>query len=270
MNGLLAIDVGNTHTSLALWPAGASGRANPAPPSSPHHWQVASAPSRTVDELRLLVTQLLASCGLAPGDVGACVIGCVVPELHGTVVAACRQLFGVAPLVVGPGVRSGLRIRAESPREVGADRIANAVAAVARFGSPVIVLDFSTAVTLDVIGNDGEYLGAIIAPGIDIAAAALARRTARLHRFDIAPPAKAIASDTESAVRSGLFFGHVGLIEGLVARLQADVGPAAVVATGEAVWLPAVLAHTHVIDAYEPLLTLDGLRRIHARHTAGT
>ncbi len=266
VRGLLAIDVSNTYTSLALWTAGSPDGAGPPPEPAPQHWQIASEPARTVDEHRLVLTQLLASRGLAPPDVAACVIGCVVPELRATVVAACRECFRVDPLVVGPGVRSGLRIRTESPRELGADRIANAVAAVARFGSPVIVLDFSTAVTLDVIGAGGDYLGAIIAPGIDVAAAALAQRTARLRHFDISPPTRAIAEDTEAAVRSGVFFGLVGLIEGLVARVRAEIGPAAVVATGEAPWLPAVVDHTTVIDAYAPLLTLDGLRRIYVRH----
>jgi len=264
MPHLLAIDVSNAHTALALWPLAAGeddedGR---------HHWQIASDPSRTADEHRVLFGRLLADGGLSPADVGACVMSCVVPELLHTMTAACHTAFAVEPLVVGPGVRSGLRIRTENPRELGADRIANAVAALARHGAPVIVLDFATALTVDVVGADGDYLGAIIAPGIEVAADALARRTARLPRVDLAPPARAIGADTDAGLRSGVVFGYVGLVEGLVRRVHGEIGPAPVVATGEAPWLAPILAETKVVDAYEPRLTLDGLRRIYFRQRA--
>jgi type III pantothenate kinase len=253
MHGVLAIDISNTHIGLALW----SGD------EALQHWTLATDVTRTPDELVVLISRLLARDGLSPSDVEGCVVGCVVPALVATIEATCRDVFGAPPLVVGPGVPSGLPILTESPREVGADRIANAVAARARFGSPVLVLDFGTALTIDVVSAAGAYVGAIIAPGIEVAADSLARRAARLGRIDLVAPPRAIADNTVQGLQSGLVFGFIALVEGLVARARDEVGPAHVVATGEAPWLPEVLRHTDVIDAYEPLLTLDGLRRIH-------
>jgi type III pantothenate kinase len=256
MNGLLTVDVSNTHTALALWTSESESR----------HWQIASDTDRTADEYRVLLTQLLARDGLAPGDVRDCVLACVVPALLGTLRETCRALFGADPLVVGPGVRSGLHIRAPNPREVGADRIANAVAASARFGGPVIVLDFGTALTVDVVGPNGDYLGAVIAPGMAVAADALARRAAQLGRIELVAPPTAIARDTERALQSGLVFGYIGLVEGLARRVRDEIGPARVVATGEEPWVPALLERCPIVDAYEPLLALDGLRRIYLHH----
>jgi len=253
VSGTLAIDVGNTHTALALWVPGDDVR----------HWQLASDPLRTPDEYRVLLTQLLARDGLGPESVAGCVVACVVPALVAPIAGACRALFGPSPLLVGPGVRSGLPIRTEDPREVGPDRIANGVAAVARYGSPVMVLDFTTALTIDVISTDGDYLGAVIAPGIEIAAEALALRTAQLQRIELVPPPRAIATDTKHGLQSGLVYGYLGLVEGLVRRVRAEIGPAPVVATGDEPWVPGLLEHTGVVDAYDPLLTLDGLRRIY-------
>jgi type III pantothenate kinase len=257
-NGLLALDVGNTRTAIALWSA----------EEPPHHWKISSDPARTADEHRVLITHLLERDGLSPASVSACVVACVVPELAGTVERSCHQLFSVDPLVVRPGVRTGLPIHTDNPRELGADRIANAVAAIARFGSPVIVLDFSTALTIDVVDPEGAYIGAVIAPGLVVAASALARRAARLGSIELVAPPSAIGKDTGHAMQSGLVFGYVGLVEGLVRRVREEVGPAPVVATGDEHWLESLIAQTDVIDAYEPLLTLDGLRRIYERHTS--
>ncbi|MCB0217399.1 MAG: type III pantothenate kinase [Caldilineae bacterium] len=255
---LLAIDVSNTHTGLALWSAGGL-ELEPA-----EHWQIATETGRTPDEYRILFAQLLAASDRPPASVDACVLACVVPEVTEPLTAACRRLFGCAPMTVGPGLRSGLRIRTESPRELGPDRVANAVAAIAHYGAPVMVLDFSTALTVDVVDAAGDYAGAIIAPGIEIAAEALAERTARLRRIDLIAPPTAIAGDTEGALRSGLVFGYIGLVEGLIERVRGEIGPSPAVATGDAPWLAALLAETHAFDDYAPLLTLDGLRRIHA------
>jgi type III pantothenate kinase len=253
---LLAIDVANQHTALALWRGEAAER----------HWLLATERGRTADEHRLLMSQLLAQAGLVPQDVSACVLGAVVPDVVGPLSAACRDLFGRAPLVVGPGVKTGLKVRTEDPREVGADRVANAVAAKERFGSPVLVLDFATALTVDVVDAAGDYRGALIAPGLAVAAEALASRAAQLSPARLAPPPNVIGTDTESGLRSGLFYGYLGLVEGLVERVRSELGPdTRVVATGEADWLPALLERLSVVDAYEPLLTLDGLRRIHDR-----
>lgn len=258
MTGTLAVDVSNLHTGIALWPG----------TGTPRHWQVASVPTRTADEYRVLLRSLLRADGLQPSDVSDCVVGCVVPELASTIEDVVRSLFGVAPLLVGPGTRTGLSIRTDDPREVGADRIANAVAAIERFGTPVLVLDFGTALTVDVVGPEGDYRGAVIAPGIEVAAEGLARKAARLRRIELRAPPRAIAANTEHALQSGIVFGYVGLVEGLVARVRAEIGRARVVATGDGHWLPDLLSLTPVVDAYDPLLTLDGLRRILARHRA--
>ncbi len=257
--GLLAIDVSNAHTGLALW-QGETAR---------HHWLLGTDPRRTMDEHRVFLSRLLGQAGLSAADVADCVVGSVVPDLVPILCATCEALFDTTPLVLGPGVRTGLHIHTDDPREVGPDRIANAVAARDRFGAPVLVLDFATALTVDVVGPNGDYLGALIAPGLEVAAEALARRTARLPRGDLAPPPSVIATDTAHGLQSGLFFGYLGLVEGLVQRLWDEVGPAAVVATGEATWLGNLLAHTDVVTTYEPLLTLDGLRRIHALQHRG-
>jgi type III pantothenate kinase len=257
MSGLLAIDVSNILTALALWDGD----------REVHHWQLSSNPLRPADEYRVLLSRLLTNHGLDTAAVGASVMACVVPALTVTLSTACRDLFGQAPLVVGAGIHTGLRISTENPREVGPDRIANAVAARDRWGSPVIVLDFGTALTIDVIGAEGDYLGAIIAPGIEVAAEALAQRTAQLPLIELAPPPRAIATDTEHGLQSGLVFGYLGLVEGLVERTRSEIGPAPVVATGEAAWVPTLLSLTSLVDAYDPRLTLDGLRRIYLRHT---
>jgi type III pantothenate kinase len=255
VGGILAVDVSNTHTALALWHGDTATR----------HWQLSTDRWRPPDELRVLMSGLLTLAGLESTDVAGCVLGSVVPDLIQPVSAACAALFGAGPLVVGPGVHTGLSIHTDDPREVGPDRIANAVSAVARFGAPVVVLDFATALTVDLVGPDGGYVGAVIAPGLEVAAEALARRTARLPRGRLLPPPNVIATDTERGLQSGLFFGYLGLVEGLLARARAELGPAPAVATGEAPWLATLLDHTQAIDAYEPLLTLDGLRRIYER-----
>ncbi len=252
MSGILTVDIGNTVTALALWQG----------TDSPHHWQLAST-NRSADELRILFTRLLEARGLAPDAVGGCALGSVVPSLTPAVAEACEALLGRTPLVVGPGVPTGLRIRTDDPRDVGADRIANAVAARARWGQPVMVLDFGTAFTIDVVDGGGDYIGAVIAPGLAVAAEALHRRAARLPQVPLEAPRRAIAQTTVEGMQSGLVLGFVGLVEGLVRRVWAAIGKAPVVATGEAPWAAVVLPWIGVVDAYEPLLTLDGLRRIY-------
>lgn len=257
---LLTVDVSNTHTSFVFWPTAGAER----------HWAIGTDPRRTSDELGFYMTQLLARDGIQQKDVSAVALACVVPAAQDIVVEVCNTLFAAPPLVVGPGVRTGLRVRTEYPRELGPDRVANAVAARARFGSPVLVLDFSTALTIDVVGPKGDYLGAIIAPSMSLAADALARRTARLHRIDLVPPEHAIGRNTDEGLRSGLVLGYMGLVEGLVLRLQDELAgmqpegspPATVVATGESPDAAVLITHSELIDAHEPLLTHEGLRRI--------
>jgi type III pantothenate kinase len=256
---LVAIDVSNTTTSLALW-------RDSAPVV---HWVVASDPWRTPDELRLLLGGLLERDGIDTTAVTAAVMACVVPELLAPLSDACGALFSVEPLVVGPGTRTGIAIRTDDPREVGPDRIANAVAAVARLGAPAIVIDCATALTLDVVGSAGDYLGAVIAPGMETAANALTENAARLPRVELSAPVRAIADDTVGALQSGVVLGYLGLVDGLVRRLRDEIGAAPAIATGEAAWGAMIAERSDTIDAYEPLLTLDGLRRIHLMATTG-
>lgn len=253
---VLTIDVGNLLTAVAVWESG----------RPVYRVQLGSDPRRTGDELGLLLARCLADGGIAPAAVRGAVVACVVPALSGAVVAACRQLLGRAPLVVGPGLRTGLAIRTEQPREVGADRIANAVAAVARRGAPVFIVDLATALSIDVVDAAGDYVGAVIAPGLEVSAEALARRTAQLARVPLVAPPSPIGDSTARSLQSGLVLGQAAMIDGLVARLKATIGAAPVIATGESGAAAAVVAECRSIDAFDPLLTLDGLYRIYHGH----
>lgn len=261
---LLTIDVGNRQTSLAAWPLRPADDEAPEPAA---HWLVGTHPGQTADEHRLLMGQLLGEAGLKAADVGAVTVACVVPGIARAMGGACRALFGVEALFVGPGLRSGMPIRTENPPELGPDRLANAVAALAGYGAPVIVLDFATALTLDLVDGEGRYQGAFIAPGIEVAAAALADRTARLGPVALAPPKRAIGADTESGLRSGLVYGYVGLIDGLLEAAQEALdGRAAVVATGDLAAAEPLLAEMAVRPVADPWLTARGLRLLHRRN----
>jgi type III pantothenate kinase len=246
---LLAIDVGNTETVVGLFDG----------PELRADWRVATRREMTADEMGVLLRALFAQHGLDAGQVTGMIVSCVVPDLNPMLSQAGRRSFGCEPLFVGPGVKSGMSIQYENPREVGADRIVNAVAAQARFGAPVIVVDFGTATTFDVVGSGGEYLGGVIAPGLGISADALYQRAARLHPVDVRRPQRVIGRTTEQSLQAGLYLGYLGLVEGLLARIRAELGhEAPVVATGGlATVLKDELARFAVVD---PRLTLDGLR----------
>ncbi|MBZ5640719.1 MAG: type III pantothenate kinase [Acidobacteriia bacterium] len=248
---LLAIDVGNTHTVLGLFEADEL-RA---------HWRVATRKDATPDETGVLLRALFDGAGIDPGAVTGMIVSSVVPDLNEVLAKAGARHFRCDPLFVEPGVKTGLPILYENPHEVGADRIVNAVAAVARYGAPVIVLDFGTATTLDVVGPKGEYLGGVIAPGLGISAEALFARAARLSRVPLRRPRRVIGANTEESVQSGLFHGYAALVEGLVRRVRAELGiEAKVVATGG---LARVFeGEMPFLDAVDPGLTLEGLRMI--------
>ena len=252
---LLAIDIGNTQTVIGVFD-GAALRAN---------WRVATRRDATADELGVLVRSLFAQTALEPASLRAGVVSSVVPDLNGPWAEAGLRHLGLAPLFVGPGIKTGMPILYDNPHEVGADRIVNALAAKERYGSPVIVLDFGTATTFDVVGPGGEYLGGVIAPGLGTSAEALFAKAARLHRVDVRRPARVIGRNTEQSVQSGLFHGYVALVEGLVTRIRAELGCAApVVATGG---LAPVFEHEMpFLSAADPDLTLEGLRRIWERN----
>jgi len=248
---LLAIDVGNTNLTLGLYTGEVLGP----------RWRLATVHDRMPDEYGLQLLGLLAHSGYQLQDVSGVCLASVVPPLTGKVVEACRAYLGQEPLVVDAGVKTGVRIRYEDPRAVGADRIVDAAAVQRLFGGPACVVDFGTATTFDAISADGDYLGGAIAPGIGISAEALYLHTAKLLRVDLQRPPAAIGRNTVHAMQSGLLFGYVALVEGMVARFRIELGQKMkVIATGG---LAEVVAReTTVLEIIAPWLTLDGLRII--------
>jgi type III pantothenate kinase len=252
---LLAIDVGNSHTVLGLFVADEL-RAD---------WRITTRRDATPDEMGALLCQLFSGAEQDPRDVNGLIVSSVVPAMNEVLDVTGRRCFGREPLFVGPGVKTGMPILYENPHEVGADRIVNAVAALSRHGAPVIVLDFGTATTFDVIGPQGEYLGGVIAPGLGLSAEALFKKAARLHHVEVRRPDGIIGRNTEQSIRSGLFFGYSGLVEGLVRRIRAELGhEAPVVATGGLA--PVFGPELDFLVEVDPGLTLEGLRLIWERN----
>ncbi len=254
---ILVIDIGNTDTTLGVF-EGEELRAT---------WHMATSIHRMVDEYAALLLNLLHHRGLDASDIKEVALCSVVPPLITTFDELCQRYFHILPLVVGAGVKTGVRIRMDNPREVGADRIANAAAAHHLYGGPIIITDLGTATTFDTISKEGDYLGGAIAPGIVTAAEALFMRAAMLPRVELVHPQRAIGTNTITAMQSGIVFGYVGLIEGMVARIQQELGEKAkVVATGGFAELMA--KETAVIDVVNPNLTLIGLRLIYLMNKA--
>ena len=248
---LLAIDVGNTNIVLGGYDGA----------HLVSSWRINTDADRMPDEYAVLIDGLLRYVNRSLKDVSAVVLCSVVPALTATFEEMTRQFCCREPIVVGPGTRTGVKILYENPREVGADRIANAVAAFHLYGGPAIVIDFGTATTFDALSGDGEYLGGAIAPGLIISADALFQRAARLYRVELKRPKAAIGRNTGASVQAGLIYGYVGLIEGLISRFRQEMGPARVIATGG---LSNVIAkETSAIEIINPLLTLEGLRLIY-------
>jgi type III pantothenate kinase len=249
---LLAVDVGNTNITLGVF-EGENLKAS---------WRLAADANRLADEYGVLLVNLLSHGGIASEAVDSAVIASVVPDLEPVFEAVCRRYFGVRPLLVSAGVRTGLSILYDSPQDVGADRVADAVAAIKLYGPPLVVVDLGTAIVFDAISKEGEYLGGAIAPGLVIAAEALFQRAARLYRVELVRPKSAIGRNTTTAVQAGVVYGYVGLVEGIVTRFKKELGgKAKVVATGG--WAQLVAQETDVIDVVDPNLTLTGLRLIY-------
>lgn len=249
---LLAVDVGNTNTVFGLWRG----------EELVESFRLKTDTERTSDEYGALLLTLLGRRGIAAGAISGVVIASVVPPLQPTLVRLARDYFGRRPLFVEPGVRTGMPIRYDNPAEVGADRIVNALAARELYGAPVVVVDFGTATTFDVVSPKGEYVGGIIAPGILIAAEALFAHASRLYRVDVQPPEKLVGSNTATAMQAGIYFGYVGLVDGILERLFAELpGLESVVATGGQAEL--IARGSKYIRQVDPLLTLIGLRRVH-------
>ena len=252
---LLTIDVGNTNTVLGLF----KGEEIAA------HFRIMTHPPRTSDEYGVLAVALFREAGFDPGSVEGVAISCVVPPLSAVFEAVARERFGREPLMIEPGVKTGMPILYENPHEVGADRIVNGIAAFVRYGGPAIVIDFGTATTFDTITAKGEYLGGVIAPGLGISADALFERAARLPRVDIKRPPRVIGRNTVASMQSGIFFGYAGLVEGIVRRIRAELGEASkVVATGGLAL--AFEQEFPLVDAFDPHLTLHGLRLVYEKN----
>lgn len=249
---LLAVDIGNTKIAVGVFKE----------ERLLATWRLATSLDKTADEYAVLLLSLLSQKDLVISEISEAVLCSVVPPFTPTLEELCRHYFGISPLIVGAGVKTGVRICTDNPREVGADRVVNAVAAHRLYGGPVIVIDLGTATTLDVVSKEGDYLGGVIAPGMGIAVEALYKHTAQLPRVELTRPKRVIGKNTVACMQSGIIFGYVGLIEGLVARIRQELGEnARVIATGG---LAEVLAkETQEIEAVNPELTLVGLQIIH-------
>jgi type III pantothenate kinase len=248
---LLTIDIGNTNLTLGLYNGAELGR----------HWRLATDHARMPDEYGLQLLGLLENAGCEPADITGISLASVVPALTMRVVQACREYLEQEPLIVDTGVKTGIKIRYEDPKAVGADRVCDAVAVMHRYGGPACVIDFGTATTFNALTKDGEYLGGAITAGINLAAEALSLHAAKLPTIDLQRPPSVIGRNTVHAMQSGLLFGYVSMVEGMVARFRSELGnDMKVIATGGLVEI--VAKETNIIQHIAPWLTLDGLRII--------
>lgn len=252
---LLAVDIGNTNVAVGIFQE----------ETLVEHWKVRSDAEKTCDEYKVILRGLLRASHMEEAQIKGAILSSVVPPLTPVFQEVCRGMFQIKPLTVGPGLKTGMPIMYENPLEVGADRVASAVASLEKYGGPCIVVDFGTATTFDALSAQGEYLGGAIAPGVWISAEALYTKTAKLPRIEIVRPERAIGRTTVTSMQSGLYFGYIGLVSSLIQRFLDELGgEAAVVATGGF----ASLVHREVssIDHYEPDLVLEGLRILYERN----
>ncbi len=248
---LLAVDVGNTNIVVGVYRHG----------EIIADWRLVTDSYRMPDEYAMLLRSLLEHHGLSMASVTAMILSSVVPPLVTAFKELAERYLKLTPLVVGPGIKTGVRILYENPKEVGADRIVNALAAHRLYGGPAIVVDFGTATTFDAISADGDYLGGAIAPGIGISSKALFQFAAKLPHIELVRPRSAVGKNTIASMQSGILFGYVGLVEGLITRFHQELGPSRVVATGG---LAEIIAReTKMIEVVDPRLTLEGLRLIY-------
>lgn len=252
---LLVIDVGNTNIVLGIFKE----------KTLIDHWRISTNRLRTTDEYGVLIRNLFRFNNVDSKEIDAIIISSVVPPVMPTLERMCQRYFGLVPLVIGPGVKTGMDIKYDNPREVGADRIVNAVAAYELYGGPVIIIDFGTATTFCAVDKKGNYLGGAICPGIGISTEALVQRTAKLPRIEIRRTEKVICRNTVESMQAGVYYGFVGQVDGIVSRIRKELGAnAKVVATGG---LAVVIGPaTKAIDVVEPMLTLEGLRIIYGRN----
>jgi len=249
---LLAIDVGNSQTVVGLFVG----------EDLVDSWRLSTVRERTADEYRLFLAGLLRQDGYRLRDVDGVALSSVVPTAKQAMIEVAEGLVDGPLVVVGPGVRTGLPINIDNPREVGADRVVNSVAAAAKYGTPVVAVDFGTATNMDVVDTSGAYIGGVIAPGLEISQSALIDATAALRRVDLVPPRAPIGKSTVEAIQSGLLYGHAGLVDGIVDRIVTEMdGAPAVVATGGLA--STIVPHCRTVDRVDETLTLDGLRMVY-------
>ncbi len=256
---LFVIDIGNTNVSLGIFHyTGGKGELV-------HHWRIGTYREHTSDEVIVFLRSLFDHSKQKLEDVGDVIICCVVPPLLPIWERVCEKLFDKAPMIVGPGIKTGMPVRYENPREVGADRIVNSVAALEMYGGPVIAVDLGTAITFDCISEKGEYLGGAIFPGIHIAMEALFDRASMLHRIELVKPKEVIGRTTTAAMQSGLLYGYAGMMDAMIDRIRGELGQnAQVVATGGLA--QRVVPYTRSIKQTEPFLTLEGLRILYEKN----
>jgi type III pantothenate kinase len=253
---LLVFDIGNTNIVLGTYEG----------ENLLQHWRISTDRQKTGDEYGMLINNLFNYAGMNITEVTAIIISSVVPPLVVPIVRMCQRYFGVEPLLVGPGIKTGICIKYENPREVGADRIVNAVAAYHKYGGPLIIVDFGTATTFCVIAENGDYLGGAIAPGIGISTEALFQRAAKLPRIELVKPRTVICRNTVTSMQSGIIYGFTGQVDEIVRRMKEELDhDAQVVATGGLANLIAQESHT--INVVEHFLTLEGLRLVYERNS---
>jgi type III pantothenate kinase len=252
---LLVVDVGNTQTHFGTFDED----------RLVEHWRLATVRQSTADELGAALRNLLELRGVNMDQIDASIVSSTVPELGPEWTGMAGRYLGHEMLVVGPGIRTGMALRYDNPREIGPDRLVNAVAAYARLGGPCVVVDFGTAITYDPVSADGEYLGGIIFPGVEISLEALTSRAAALPKIDVAAPRSLIGKTTIDAIRSGIVYGFAGMVDGIITRLREELGgDCATIATGGLA--STIVPFCTTIDEVDDLLTLTGLRLLHERN----
>jgi type III pantothenate kinase len=253
---LLAVDVGNTQTHLGAFDG----------ERLVEHWRFQTRSGATGDELAERISGLFMLCGMSFKGIDSVCVSSVVPPLGTQFEQLADRYLGAECLTIGPGLKTGMPIRIDNPLEVGADRLVNSIAAYERFGEACIVVDFGTGINVDVVSAEGEYLGGAIGPGLEISLSALIERAARITRIDLDPPETAIGRSSRAAIQSGFVFGFAGMIDGIVRRIEDELGEAKLLATGG--FASVVVPFTETIDEVDDMLTLKGLRLIHERNTS--